>query len=141
MRDKGVLIIGSGNMVHNLGMVAWDRLNDSYAFDWAKEASDKMERAITTGDHAPLINFHAQGKAFDLAINSGEHYLPLLYTLALQNYHFVNSLPNLDITNAELTEAEIPKTVATSFTQALEEWMRGRQNQGRKVEGRLAYGE
>lgn len=85
LRDKGVLIIGSGNMVHNLGMVAWDRLNDSYAFDWAKEASDKMERAITTGDHAPLINFHAQGKAFDLAINSGEHYLPLLYTLALQN--------------------------------------------------------
>lgn len=83
-RDKGVLVIGSGNMVHNLGMVAWDRLNDSYAFDWAQEASDKMERAITTGDHAPLINFHTQGRAFDLAINSGEHYLPLLYTLALQ---------------------------------------------------------
>ena len=85
LRDKGVLIIGSGNMVHNLGMVAWDKLNESYAFDWAQEASDKMERAITTGDHASLINFHAQGKAFDLAINSGEHYLPLLYTLALQN--------------------------------------------------------
>lgn len=85
LRDKGVLIIGSGNMVHNLGMVAWDKLNETYAFDWAQEASDKMERAITTGDHAPLINFHAQGRAFDLAINSGEHFLPLLYTLALQN--------------------------------------------------------
>ena len=85
LRDKGVLVIGSGNMVHNLGMVAWDKLNESYAFDWAQEASDKMERAITGGDHVPLINFHAQGRAFDLAINSGEHFLPLLYTLALQN--------------------------------------------------------
>ena len=85
LRDKGVLIIGSGNMVHNLGMVAWDKLNETYAFDWAQEASDKMERAITGGDHAPLINFHAQGRAFDLAITSGEHFLPLLYTLALQN--------------------------------------------------------
>ena len=84
LRDKGVLIIGSGNMVHNLGLVAWDRLNEAYAFDWAAEAREKMNRAITTGDHAPLIHFHQQGRAFDLAINSGEHFLPLLYALALQ---------------------------------------------------------
>lgn len=84
LRDKGVLIVGSGNMVHNLGMVAWDKLNDSYAYDWALEADGKMKRAITTGDHTPLIDFHKQGRAFDLAINSGEHFLPLLYTLALQ---------------------------------------------------------
>jgi 4,5-DOPA dioxygenase extradiol len=85
LRDKGVLIIGSGNIVHNLGMVAWDKLNEQYAFDWATEAREKMNRAITSGDHASLINFHNQGRAFDLAINSGEHFLPLLYTLALQN--------------------------------------------------------
>ena len=85
LRDKGVLIIGSGNMVHNLGMVAWDKIGESYAFDWAQEASDKMKRAITSGDHSPLINFHSQGRAFDLAINSAEHYLPLLYALALQS--------------------------------------------------------
>ncbi|MBL8012167.1 MAG: 4,5-DOPA dioxygenase extradiol [Flavobacteriales bacterium] len=85
LRDKGVLIIGSGNMVHNLGMVAWDKLNESYAFDWAVEARAKMNQAIISGDHASLVNFHAQGKAFDLAINSGEHFLPLLYTLALQS--------------------------------------------------------
>lgn len=84
LRDKGVLIIGSGNMVHNLGMVAWDKLNESYAFDWALEASERMKRAITTGDHAPLIGFRSQGRAFDLAINSSEHFLPLLYVLALQ---------------------------------------------------------
>ncbi len=85
LRDKGVLVIGSGNMVHNLGMLAWDKLNEPYAFDWAQEAGDKMRRAIINGEHTPLINFHAQGRAFDLAINSGEHFLPLLYTLALQN--------------------------------------------------------
>ncbi|MBP8823852.1 MAG: 4,5-DOPA dioxygenase extradiol [Flavobacteriales bacterium] len=84
LRDKGVLIIGSGNMVHNLRMVAWDKLDESYAFDWALEASGMMKQAILNGDHRPLIDFHAQGRAFDLAINSSEHFLPLLYALALQ---------------------------------------------------------
>jgi 4,5-DOPA dioxygenase extradiol len=85
LRRKGVLIVGSGNMVHNLGMVAWDKLNEvDFAFDWAKEASDKMKSSIISGNHEPLINFSAQGKAFNLAIPTPEHYLPLLYTLALQ---------------------------------------------------------
>lgn len=85
LRKKGVLIIGSGNMVHNLGMVAWDKLKDSYAYDWAAEASEKMKQYILTGDHQQLINFRSQGKAFDLAIPTPEHYLPLLYTMALKN--------------------------------------------------------
>jgi len=85
LRRKGILIVGSGNMVHNLRMVAWDRLNDKeYGFDWAIEASEKMKNSILSGDHAPLINFRAQGKAFDLSIPTPEHYLPLLYVLALQ---------------------------------------------------------
>jgi 4,5-DOPA dioxygenase extradiol len=84
LREKGVLIIGSGNMVHNLRMVAWDKINEPFAFDWALEAQAKMSQGILSGDHAPLINFHAQGRAFDLATNSSEHYLPLLYALALQ---------------------------------------------------------
>ena len=85
LRDKGVLIIGSGNMVHNLGMVAWNRLNETYGFDWALEASTNMKKMILSGDHPSLINFRSQGKAFDLAIPTPEHYLPLLYVLALQN--------------------------------------------------------
>lgn len=85
LREKGILIVGSGNMVHNLRMVAWDRLNDTeYGYDWAIEANETMKSSILSGDHAPLINFRAQGKAFDLAIPTPEHYLPLLYTLALQ---------------------------------------------------------
>lgn len=85
LRKKGVLIVGSGNMVHNLGMVAWDKLNtDAYGYDWAIEANEKMKKYILTGEHQPLINFKSQGKAFDLAIPSPEHYLPLIYTLALK---------------------------------------------------------
>ena len=85
LRRKGVLIVGSGNMVHNLGMVAWNRLNEAgFGYDWAIEANEKMKSGILSGDHQPLINFRSQGKAFDLAIPTPEHYLPLLYSLALQ---------------------------------------------------------
>lgn len=85
LRHKGVLIVGSGNMVHNLRMVAWDKLNQSYAFDWASEANEKMVNYILNEDHSSLINFKSQGRAFDLAIPTPEHYLPLIYTIALQS--------------------------------------------------------
>ncbi|HVU94050.1 MAG TPA: 4,5-DOPA dioxygenase extradiol [Puia sp.] len=84
LREKGVLIVGSGNMVHNLRMVAWNRLDEKYAYDWAEEASEKMKKYILAGDHRPLIDFRSRGQAFDLAIPTPEHYLPLLYVLALQ---------------------------------------------------------
>lgn len=85
LRNKGVMIIGSGNMVHNLGMVAWDRLNDSeYGYDWALEAREKMKGFILNGDFKSLVNYESQGKAFHLAIPTPEHYLPLLYALALK---------------------------------------------------------
>lgn len=85
LRKKGVLIVGSGNMVHNLGMVAWDKLNaDSFGYDWAIEANEKMKKYIVEDNHQPLINFKSQGKVFDLAIPSPEHYLPLIYSLALK---------------------------------------------------------
>lgn len=84
-RKKGVLIIGSGNMVHNLGMVAWDKFDsDNFAFDWALEASEKMKKYILNGDHKNLIDYRCHGKAFELAIPTPEHYLPLLYALALK---------------------------------------------------------
>lgn len=86
LREKGVLIIGSGNMVHNLGLVAWNKLNaDNYGFDWAFDANEKMKSYILDGNHQPLVDFRSQGKSFDLAIPTPEHYLPLLYTLALQD--------------------------------------------------------
>ena len=84
-RNKGILIIGSGNMVHNLGMVAWNKLHDTYGFEWAIEAGEKMKKFILNGDHEQLINYRSQGKAFDLAIPTPDHYLPLLYAVALQD--------------------------------------------------------
>jgi 4,5-DOPA dioxygenase extradiol len=85
LRKRGVLIIGSGNMVHNLGMIAWDKMKEpEYGYDWALEANEKMKRLIISGDHKPLIDFRSQGKAFELAIPTPDHYLPLLYILGLK---------------------------------------------------------
>lgn len=85
LRKEGVLIIGSGNMVHNLGMMAWDKLNEKeYGFDWAMEANEKMKKFILSGNHAELINYRSHGKEYDMAIPTPEHYLPLLYALALK---------------------------------------------------------
>ncbi|MEO8151054.1 MAG: 4,5-DOPA dioxygenase extradiol [Bacteroidia bacterium] len=104
LRKKGVLIIGSGNMVHNLGMVAWDKLNTSdYAYDWALEASSKMKKYILDGDFQQLINYKSQGKAFDLAIPTPEHYLPLLYALALKEEREKVSLFNDKAVGGSLT--------------------------------------
>lgn len=104
LREKGVLIIGSGNMVHNLRMVAWDKLNaDGFGFDWAIEANEKMKKYILNGDHAPLINFRSQGKSFDLAIPTPEHYLPLLYSLALKEENESVSLFNDKAVGGSLT--------------------------------------
>lgn len=85
LRKKGILIVGSGNMVHNLRMADWNRLNDEYGYDWAIEAEERMKKLIIAGDHGQLVNYENQGRAFNLAIPSPEHYLPLLYILALKD--------------------------------------------------------
>lgn len=85
LRQKGILIVGSGNMVHNLRMVAWDKLNDTaYGYDWAIEANETMKQKILTNDHSALIHYDKMGRAFDMAIPTPDHFLPLLYILALQ---------------------------------------------------------
>ena len=85
LRRKGVLIIGSGNMVHNLGMIKWDKINEpNFGFDWALKMNDTFKQLISIGDHKPLINFETLGKEAKLAIPTPEHYWPLLYTLGLQ---------------------------------------------------------
>ena len=85
LRKKGVLIIGSGNMVHNLRMVAWDKLSsDAYGFDWALNMNETFKHLIQNGDHNPLVNYTSLGKDAMLAIPTPEHYLPLLYVLGLK---------------------------------------------------------
>jgi 4,5-DOPA dioxygenase extradiol len=86
LRNKGVLIIGSGNIVHNLRMLAWNKLNeDNYGYDWAIEAGSKMKELILNDNHNELINYRSLGKAFELAVPTPEHYLPLIYALALKD--------------------------------------------------------
>jgi 4,5-DOPA dioxygenase extradiol len=77
LRDEGVLIVGSGNIVHNLGMIVWE----DTAFDWAVEFDAKVKRWILDEDHAAIIDYPKQGRAAALAINSAEHFKPLLYAL------------------------------------------------------------
>lgn len=85
LRRKGVLIVGSGNMVHNLRMVAWDRLDEpGFGYDWALAMNERFKDLIASGDHAALIRAQSLGREAQLAIPTPEHYLPLLYTLGLQ---------------------------------------------------------
>lgn len=86
LRKKGVLIIGSGNMVHNLRMVDWRKLNEpNYGFDWAIEMNDIFKEKIADGNHKALIDYENLNKAAKLAIPTPDHYYPLLYNLGLQD--------------------------------------------------------
>lgn len=82
LRKKGILIVGSGNMVHNLRMLNWQNPDEQY--DWAEEANTTFKSLIEKGDHQSMINYSALGKAAALAIPTPEHYLPLLYILGLK---------------------------------------------------------
>lgn len=85
LRDRGVLVVGSGNLVHNLQHLSWSRLQENFYFDWAEEASSTMKEFILDGNHQDLIHYSRQGKTFQMSIPTPEHFLPLLYILALQS--------------------------------------------------------
>jgi 4,5-DOPA dioxygenase extradiol len=77
LRNEGVLILGSGNIVHNLRVVDFS----ASGFDWAVEYDNRVKEWILSGDHQSIINYQLQGRAAALSVNSAEHYLPLLYVL------------------------------------------------------------
>ncbi len=82
LRNRGVLILGSGNMIHNLGMINWQ--NPELKFDWAEQFNDTLKSNIFSENHDALINYSSFGEAAALAIPTPEHYLPLLYILGLK---------------------------------------------------------
>jgi len=83
LRDKGVLIIGSGNLVHNLRQIDWSGSNKVY--DWAKEFDEKFTTWIETGDHASIINYQKiLGNTAQMAHPTYDHLLPIFYILGLQ---------------------------------------------------------
>ncbi len=86
LRNKGVLIIGSGNMVHNLRMISWEKMQEAnYGFDWAIEMNTIFKEKISKSDFQSLINYEKLGPAAKLAIPTPDHYYPLLYAMALQD--------------------------------------------------------
>lgn len=80
LRQEGVLVLGSGNIVHNLGRLQWD----GRPLDWAAEADRQVKQWIESGDHAAVARFPTSGQTGRLAVPTNEHFLPLLYVLALQ---------------------------------------------------------
>ncbi|MRR32346.1 4,5-DOPA dioxygenase extradiol, partial [bacterium] len=78
LREDGILIIGSGNIVHNLRMVNWG----GEAYSWATDFDEKVRQWIVDDDHQPIIEYQKHGQQALLSVNSAEHYEPLLYILA-----------------------------------------------------------
>ncbi len=87
LRKKGVLIIGSGNMVHNLRMVDWKHIDANFGFDWAEEMNAKFVEIIEKKEHRKLFDLADLGEAGKLAVPTPDHYFPLMYSLGLQDFN------------------------------------------------------
>lgn len=83
LRDEGVLIVGSGNLVHNLRAYAWGKQNVE-PFDWAVRFEETARKLMIAGDHTPLANYASMGNDAQLSAPTPDHFLPLLYALAVQ---------------------------------------------------------
>jgi 4,5-DOPA dioxygenase extradiol len=103
LRRKGVLIIGSGNMVHNLGIMDWKKPTEGY--DWAIETNEKFKSMINKDDHQSLIRYDKLGEGAKLSIPTNEHYLPLIYALGLQEKN-----ESVEFFNDKLTMGSISMT-------------------------------
>nr|WP_297306274.1 4,5-DOPA dioxygenase extradiol [uncultured Flavobacterium sp.] len=86
LRKRGVLIIGSGNMIHNLRMIDWKTMDTpGFGFDWAIELNEIFKKKILSKDHKSLVDYESLSKNAKLAIPTPDHYFPMIYNLALQS--------------------------------------------------------
>lgn len=86
LRYKGILIVGSGNIVHNLRLVDYPNFDkDNYGYDWAIEAREVVNNYLLDANFKPLLEYEKQSKALRIAIPTPEHFLPLIYTLGLKD--------------------------------------------------------
>ena len=92
LRDEGVLVIGSGNLIHNLHTYAWGK-HDAEPFDWALRFEELARGYLMSDEHLPLINYESLGRDAMLSAPTPDHYLPLLYVLALQRENEPVSFP------------------------------------------------
>jgi 4,5-DOPA dioxygenase extradiol len=106
LRNKGILIIGSGNMIHNLSLADFPNINkENYGYDWAPEARETINSHLLNGNYKPLIGYEKQTKALRLAIPTPDHFLPLIYTLGLQQKN-----ENLTLFNDKLVAGSLSMT-------------------------------
>lgn len=82
LRDEGVLILGLGNVVHNLGLIQWG--GEGASTPWATQFNDAVRGHVERAEHPPLIDYEAMGEPAHLAVPTPEHYLPLLYVIGAQ---------------------------------------------------------
>jgi len=81
LREQGVLIIGSGNIVHNLRILKWEP--DAESFSWAREFDEKVKELLVARKHEKLIEYEKLGKSASMSVPTNDHYLPMMYPLAL----------------------------------------------------------
>ena len=106
LREKGILIIGSGNIVHNLRLIDWKNIDTVGAgWDWAIEAREKTNNWLLDGNFQNLIDYQRQGVALQTAVPSPDHYLPLIYSLGLKE-----KSENLSLFNDELIGGSLSMT-------------------------------
>ncbi len=91
LRDEGTLIVGSGNVVHNLGRIQWTE--GAKPYDWAMRFNDAVRGCLAARDHGPLIDYATLGEYASLSVPTPEHYLPQLYVIAQQSENETISLP------------------------------------------------
>ena len=95
LRHRGILIIGSGNIVHNLRLVDWQNFDkDNHGHDWAIEAREILNKHILEGNFKALVEYEKLSTAIQMAIPTPDHYLPLIYTLGLKENNETVSLFN-----------------------------------------------
>jgi len=100
LRDEGVLIVGSGNVVHNLRAVRWEP--GAAAYDWAESFNASVRECLARRNHGPLIEYESFGRPAQLSVPTPDHYLPLLYVIALQEPGEAVTLPVDGIENGSL---------------------------------------
>ncbi|MEI6520234.1 MAG: 4,5-DOPA dioxygenase extradiol [bacterium] len=106
LREEGVLVVGSGNIVHNLRKYAWQD-SKTKPYDWAVLFEDKVRELILKGDYASVVNYEKLGSDAMLSIPTPDHYLPLLYILGLRKENDPISFPVKGIEGGSLSMVSV----------------------------------
>ncbi|HEX9148345.1 MAG TPA: 4,5-DOPA dioxygenase extradiol, partial [Thermoanaerobaculia bacterium] len=92
LREEGVLVVGSGNLVHNLHAYAWGR-HVPEPYDWAVRFESEVKGLLLAGDHKPLVDYETLGREALLSVPTPDHYLPLLYVIGARQGDDVVTFP------------------------------------------------